>query len=445
MRFPGVARLSLLITLSISPIVSATEKTNTPADQSKMQWYADAKLGIFIHWGIYAVDGVGESWSFHNRQISYDDYMKQATGFTASEYDPDKWAELIEESGAGYAVLTSKHHDGVALWDTKMSNLSVPRGTPTGRDVIKPFVDALRRRQIRVGLYFSLIDWSHPDYPGFLRDSARYEIKDSPDRWRSFVSFYQGQLNEIMTRFNPDLYWFDGDWEHSAEEWHAAEVRDMILRHNSLAIINGRLQGYGDYDTPEQNFPVTPPDLNWWELCLTMNDSWGYQASDTNYKTPYQIITIFADAISMGGNLLLDIGPKADGTIPQEQVYVLKELGQWTSKHREAIFGTIAGLPQGHFYGPTTLSKDSLSLYLFLPAKVGGEVVIKGVNNKIRDITVVGGGENVDFKIVGKISWSPVPGLIYVSKPPVQDKYMTVLKVALESQLVLYRGKGGLQ
>ncbi|HOD66102.1 MAG TPA: alpha-L-fucosidase [candidate division Zixibacteria bacterium] len=437
--------IAVVLSTMLVPLSGRGKQADQPKDESKMQWFADAKLGIFIHWGIYAVDGVGESWSFHNRQLPYDDYMRQLAGFTASSYDPGEWAEAIGEAGARYAVLTSKHHDGVALWDTKMNDLSVPRRTPAGRDVIAPFVEALRARGIKVGLYFSLIDWSHPDYPGFLRDSSRYNAGAAPDRWRRFVQFYQGQLNELMTQFDPDLYWFDGDWEHSAEEWQAAGVRDLIRRHNPAAIINGRLQGFGDYDTPEQNLPIERPGSRCWELCQTMNDSWGYQGRDTNYKTPSEIITIFADVISMGGNLLLDIGPQADGTIPEKQRNILRELGRWTARHAEAIFGTVAGPPPGHFYGPATLSKDSLSLYLFLPGRTGGDVVVKGLNCGVAGVTVVGSGETVTYRTVGKISWSPVPGLIFIHPPENQDEYMTVLKVSLDSPLALYRGKGGLQ
>lgn len=446
MRIQKIMWLVLLVLLLSVPAFPQDVAGDSSDVAQKMQWFADAKLGIFIHWGICAVNGIGESWSFHNREISYADYMKQLHGFTASKYDPRQWAGLIKESGARYAVITSKHHVGVALWDTKLSRLSVPGRTPAHRDVLSPFVAALREDSIRVGLYFSLIDWSHPDYPGFLRDSSRYEIRKSRVRWHRFRDFCQGQLKEIVTLFNPDLYWFDGDWEHSAEEWQADKIREMILERNPSAIINGRLQGYGDYDTPEQNFPVTRPDLKWWELCMTTNDSWGFQGRDTNYKTPYEIITIFADAISMGGNLLLDIGPREDGTIPEEQVLLLKELGKWSSKYTEAIFGTIAGLPQGHFYGPSTLSKDSLSLYLFIPGKMTGQVVLKGLDTKINRITEVASGKVVAFRIVGKISWSPVPGLVYIATPAKpQDEYLSVLKVTLEQPLKLYRGRGGLQ
>jgi alpha-L-fucosidase len=431
-------------------IVSATLKVNAqskvdPKDiKDKMQWFSDAKLGIFIHTGIYAVDGIDESWSFYNKKISHVDYMKQLKGFTLKKYDPAAWAELIEESGARYAVITTKHHDGVAMYDTRMNNLSSVKATPAKRDMVKPFFDELRKRNIKCGAYFSLIDWTDKDYPGFLKDSSKYNIADDYERWNRFRSFFQGQIKEINAMFKPDLWWFDGDWEHSAEEWESQKVRQIILSGNPNAIINGRLQGYGDYETPEQNFPVSKPKYNWWELCMTTNDNWGFH-HDNNWKTPYEVITIFVDAVSNGGNLLLDMGPKEDGTIPEEQIHVLKELGAWNKKHGEAIFNTVAGLPQGHFYGPTTLSKDSTSVYLFLHGKVNGQILIKGLVNKIEDISVVGDGTKLTHKVVSKISWSPVPGLVYITVPEaVSDKYVTVLKVKLDKPLKLYRGQGGL-
>lgn len=429
-------------------LVTGKAQTKISADsiRDKMQWFADAKLGIFIHWGIYAVNGVDESWSFYNKKISHADYMNQLKGFTAANYRPEEWAALIKESGARYAVMTTKHHDGVALWSTKENHYSIPKNAPAKRDVLTPFYQALEKQQIKKGAYFSLIDWSHPDYPAFTKDSTRYKIANDPKRWQRFLKFYQSQVNELNKAYHPDLWWFDGDWEHSAEEWQAPLVRQNILSLTPGAIINGRLQGYGDYDTPEQNFPVTRPKFNWWELCMTINNNWGYQPQDTNWKTPYEVITIFADAISNGGNLLLDIGPMQDGTIPPRQVNVLKELGKWNKKHAEAIFGTLGGLPQGHFYGPSTLSKDSATLYLFVPGKTNGNIVLKGVKNGIKKIRVVGKKEEPAYKVVGKISWSPIPGLVYINVPPsVQDEYMTVLAVELDKPLGLYRGQGGLQ
>ncbi|MBN8851537.1 MAG: alpha-L-fucosidase [Sphingobacteriales bacterium 50-39] len=423
-----------------------SQKNIDPKDiREKMQWFADAKLGIFIHAGIYAVNGIDESWSFHNKKIGYADYMKQLSGFTLKKYDPAYWADLIRESGARYSVITTKHHDGVAMYDTHMGDLSIVKKSPARRDMIKPFFEELRKRNIKCGAYYSLIDWSDNNYPGFLKDSARYVVSKDYDRWNRFRKFFQGQISEINTLFKPDLWWFDGDWEHSGEEWEAQKVRSIILSGNPQAIINGRLQGWGDYETPEQNFPVSRPNFSWWELCMTSNDNWGFH-HDNNWKTPYEVITIFVDVVSNGGNLLLDIGPREDGTIPEEQIHILKELGAWNRKHEESIFSTVGGLPQGHFYGPSTLSKDSTTLYLFLHGRQEGPVMIKGLKNKIEEVTVLGNGTKLQPKVVGKISWSPIPGLVYIDVPAsAADKYVTVLKIKLDRPLSLYRGQGGLQ
>jgi alpha-L-fucosidase len=436
--------LAALFSCILSSPVVAQSQVKSDAIAKKMEWFADAKLGIFIHEGIYAVDGVDESWSFYNKKISYDAYMKQLKSFTLSKYDAAAWADLIKESGARYAVVTTKHHDGVAMYDTKMNKLSSVRSTPAKKDLIAPLFAELRSRGIKAGAYYSLIDWSHPDYPGFLKDSSRYQVAADYKRWNRFRDFFQGQIREISTTFKPDLWWFDGDWEHSAEEWESQKVRNIILAENPNAIINGRLQGYGDYETPEQNFPVTRPAFQWWELCMTTNDNWGFH-NDNNWKTPYEVITIFVDAVANGGNLLLDMGPKEDGTIPEEQIHVLKELGAWNKKHGEAIFNTVAGIPPGHFYGPTTLSKDSTTLYLFLHGKTSGQVMLKGVKNKVMEVEVLGASSKLKHKVVGKISWSPIPGLIYIDVPAnLNDQYVTVLKLRLDKPIALYRGKGGL-
>lgn len=439
-------RNCLLVLAGLLPVLLfAQPKIDPKSIAPKMEWFGDAKLGIFIHSGIYAVNGVDESWSFFNKKISYADYMKQLKGFTLKSYDPSAWADLIRESGAKYAVITTKHHDGVATYDTKLGNLSTVKSTPAKRDMVKPLFDELRKRNIKCGAYFSLIDWSDARYPGFIKDSSRYQVQQDYDRWNRFRGFFQGQIKEISSQFNPDLWWFDGDWEHSAEEWESEKVRTIILSGNPNSIINGRLQGYGDYATPEQNFPVTRPPFNWWELCMTINNNWGYQPADKNWKTPYEIITIFVDAVANGGNLLLDIGPREDGTIPEEQVNVLKELGAWNARNGEAIFNTVGGIPQGHYYGATTLSKDSTTLYLFVHGKTSGQVMLKGLDNSIKEITVLGSQAKISHKVVGKISWSPVPGLVYIDLPEtVLDKYVTVLKLKLDKPVKLYRGQGGL-
>jgi alpha-L-fucosidase len=416
-----------------------SQKKELPKEE-RLAWFKDAKLGIFIHWGIYAVNGIDESWSFYNNYISYNDYMKQLDGFTAKKYDPKYWAKLIKESGAKYSIITTKHHDGVALWNTKQGDLNVIKKTKAKKDLITPFVDAIRRENLKVGLYYSLLDWSHPDYPNFLRDKKRYE-KDEL-RWGKFVKFNFGQITEL-TKYNPDLYWFDGDWEQTAEKWKAKEIRQLLLENTPTTIINSRLQGYGDYATPEQGVPITRPQNEYWELCMTMNNSWGYQPNDKNYKTSNQIIRILVDCISLGGNLLLDIAPKPNGTIPEEQVNILKDLGRWTSKHKEAIYGTRTGIPHGHFNGYTALSKDKTILYLYIDNKPNGPLLIKGLKNKVNRIWVVGNGTKLSQKIVGKQYWSKVPGLLYIDLPEkAQDKDVTVVAVLLDGEVDLYRNEG---
>ena len=437
---PGLYLLSLAVVFFLlsNPFTLQAQQQDSARYHQKMQWFKDAKLGIFIHWGIYAVNGIDESWSFFNGYISHEDYMQQLEGFTAKNYDPAAWASLIKKSGARYSVITSKHHDGVALWDTRLNDRSIPKGSPVRKDVLTPFVEALRKEKLKVGLYYSLLDWSHEDYPNFTQKTKRYE-QDSL-RWQRFRAFFQGQLAELSHQYNPDLWWFDGDWEQPAERWESAKVRQMLLDKNPDVILNSRLQGYGDYATPEQGLPVTPPKADYWELCMTMNDSWGYQHNDHQYKTPWQIIHIFADVVSMGGNLLLDIGPKADGSIPTEQVRILEELGKWTNKHQEAIFGTQAGLQPGYFYGPTTLSKNRDVLYLFVSGKPTGPVVLKGLKNQINRIRIVGNGTKLEHEVLMKQYWSEKPGIVYIDVPnQALDDYMTVIAVQLKGPLDLWK------
>ncbi|MCZ4224886.1 alpha-L-fucosidase [Pedobacter rhodius] len=361
-----------------------------PRDQ-KMQWFADAKLGIFIHWGIYSVNGISESWAFYNNYINHDAYMKQLDGFNASKYKPQEWVNLIKESGAKYAVITTKHHDGVSLWDTK-----APKATTTinnsaaKKDLISPFVQELKKAGLKTGLYFSLPDWSYPDYNIFTRERVRYEIKKEPQRWNTFLNYYQSQLKELSTQYNPDLVWFDGDWEHTHTEWQTDKVRNILTGTNPNIIINSRLDEHGDYETPEQGVPVVKPAAKFWELCYTMNDSWGFQPFDNHYKSSNMIIRTLIDCISMGGNLLLDIGPKADGTIAPEQVKILKDLGRWTNKHAEAVYETQAGIPDGHFTGKTALSKSKDILYLYIDYKTNHGLLLTGIKSKINKVEIVG-------------------------------------------------------
>ena len=335
---------TMLFLCLLNAVASAQEPDS--AKEQRMQWFADAKLGIFIHWGIYAVEGIGESWSFHNGQISYDDYMKQLEGFTGAKYDPIAWARLFKESGARYAVLTSKHHDGVALWDTKQSDLSVVKKTPAGRDLLTPYCNALRKEGLKVGLYFSHLDWSHPDYPNFTGKDKRYAIDKEPERWARFLKFQRGQIQEIASMFRPDLLWFDGDWEFSAEQWKAKETREQIAQWLPKAIVNSRINGYGDYDTPEQGVPILKPQARWWELCMTTNDSWGYQWNDRNFKSPNQVIRILVDCISLAGTFCWTSGRSRTGQFLQRKWPFSRNSADGRRNIRKQFTAHLPGFPR---------------------------------------------------------------------------------------------------
>jgi len=417
----------------------------TPEQKAaRMEWFSRAKLGIFIHWGIYSKGETSESWAFHNGTVSLEDYMKQRECFTAEKYDPALWARLIRESGARYTVITTKHHDGFALWDTKAGEVSAVKSSPAGRDLIGPFAEEVRKQGVRLGFYYSLIDWPREDYTDIYRAGpVRYKIADDPARWQHFVDFNFAQLRELNETWRPDLYWFDGDWEHSAEEWHAEELVAMLRTTNPGVVINSRIQGHGDYATPELGVPVAKPGMPWWETCMTMNNSWGYRIKDTDYKSPMTVLRMLADCIGLGGNLLIDIAPRADGTIPDEQVALLRELGRWTGKHAEAVYDTRAGIPAGHVAGYTSLNLKGDILYVYLPYRPNESVEVKGLKSRIKRVRVVGSDRELDWKQYNDISWSEVPGVYYIEVPDeVLDERITVLALELEEPVRLYRGSG---
>ncbi|MEU3980818.1 alpha-L-fucosidase [Streptomyces sp. NPDC026672] len=414
-------------------------------------WFRDAKLGIFVHWGIYAVDGVPESWSFYTGQVPHERYMRQLDGFTAARYDPGAWAALFARAGARYAVLTARHHDGVALWDTAHGELGVVGRTPAGRDLVAGYAGALRERGLRVGLYYSHSDWNHPDYA-----SVRHPAPDGmasgpysqaapgtedPVAWARYLGYRDGQVGELVEMFRPDLLWFDGEWERTEEQWGLGRLAGLILAGNPETVLNARMLSHGDYATPEQGVPLTPPDGPW-ELCLTVNDSWGFQHGDRNHKSVRQLVRYFAETVGAGGNLLLGVGPREDGTVPRAQAERLEGLGAWIARHAEAVYGTVAGLPPGHHYGPSTLSADRRTLYLTCFDAPRETVSVRGLRNRIRRVTVLGTGRELGHRVTGGLH--EVPGVTWIDAPPPSDvdAYATVLAVDLDGELDLYRGTG---
>ena len=419
------------------------------------EWFKEAKLGIFIHYGIYAVGDVSESWSFHNGNISYEDYMKQCEGFTASKYDPKAWAKLFKQAGAQYVVLTSKHHDGVALFDTKYSDLSVVKKTPAARDLIAPYTEAVRGEGMRVGLYYSLIDWSDPRYRTIYPEGVKPEdsLKDiygspaggpeDPEKWQEFLQFDRDQLRELLTNYGQvDLLWFDGDWERSAAQWNAPDFREYLHKLNPNILINSRFAGYGDYETPEQGIPLYGPKGEW-EFCTTINGSWGYRPSDNDYKSSRQIVRMFCDCITLGGKMLLDVGPKEDGTLDERQVKVLEDLGTFTHDNAEAIYGTGKGLSYNQYLGGSTLSADQKTIYLFVYDKPVEFLCVKGVKTPVKRISVLHTGQELSYMYTGSLPWSGIPGTLWIRADEIELHPMaTVIKVELEGEITYNLGHG---
>ncbi|GIG62979.1 glycosyl hydrolase [Longispora fulva] len=417
-------------------------------------WFPDAKLGIFVHYGIYAVKGVPESWAMYTGEVSREEYLAQIHGFTAAGYDPDAWAALFARAGARYAVLTARHHDGFALWDTAFGTLDVT-GSPAGRDLVGPYAEALRRHGLKVGLYYSHSDWNHPDYPTVRHPAPRRDAEhmtghhlvepvdgqEDPVAWARYLEYRDGQVAELMRRYRPDLLWFDGEWERAEEQWGIDRLADLILAANPETVLNARMLSRGDYGTPEQGVPIVPP-TGPWELCLTINESWGYQGGDTRHKSVRQLVRYFVEVIGAGGNLLLDVGPRADGTITPEQTARLEGLGDWIAKHSEAVHGTVAGLPAGHHYGPSTLSADRRTLYLTCFDSPREVIGVRGLRSPVTRVRVVGHDTELRHTVTGGLH--DVPGVLWIDAPAADqlDDTATVIAVELEGELDLYRGTG---
>ncbi len=315
----------------------------------RMEWWRDAKFGMFIHWGLYAIPG--DDWPgvpkgrysewLMSRGVPPEDYRALAPKFQPRSFDPDEWIRLAQSAGMKYIVLTAKHHEGFALWGTRTTGYNSVRGTPFGRDVIGDVSAACARAGMKFGVYYSILDWDHPDYlprhpwDGRPAESARFE---------RYLAYMNDQLRELTTKYGPLAeLWFDGGWEHSAEDLRSADLFRAIYQAQPAIVINDRAQLPGDFSTPEQEIPATPPARPW-ETCLTINGSWGFKKDDENWKPTTQLVRCLIEVVSRGGNLLLNVGPDADGKIPAVAAQRLREMGRWLNRNGDAIYGTQASL-----------------------------------------------------------------------------------------------------
>ena len=385
--------------------------TDKTSDHS---WFANLGLGIFIHWGHPSNRGWELSWQMVGGvegqyppriPVPCEEYFANAATFNPTSFDADEWAKAIAGTGASYAVFTTKHHDGFALWDTDLSDYSITRSAPFGRDIVGELVPALRDAGLRVGLYFSIVDWHSPLYPRFTDESVckPYQIGHyprQPETWVAYREFLLGQLTELLTNYGPiDIIWLDGEFEHSPSEWDFESIRDHIRGLQPGCIVNDRCKGYGDFHTPEQQLPEIPP-AGPWEQCVTMNNSWSYVPTDTAWKSTNELVATLVETVSAGGNLLLNIGPDGTGTIPVEVTRRLEEIGAWVHANGDAIRDLKPGLRPWQCRLPSArrMCDGGERLYLYLTMDPGTTIRVRDLPvRRITAVTSLASGEPLDF------------------------------------------------
>ena len=385
----------------------------------RMEWYTQARFGMFLHWGLYSIPARGE-WMRSFEKLTDEEYGKYFEEFNPVDYDPKKWAKLAKKAGMKYMVLTAKHHDGFCLFDSGYTDFKATN-TKCGRDLIKEYVEAVRAEGLKVGLYYSLLDWHHEDYPHFS-DGAHpmYQNPAYPDEgrvWERYVEYLHNQVRELCTNYGKiDILWFDYSFgEYSGEKWGATRLVNMVRQLQPGVIIDNRLEVsgsglgslasgnplpyHGDFVSPEQIIPQEGiRDINGnpliWEACFTMNDSWGYNLKDKYFKPAPMLIRKLVECVSKGGNMLLNVGPDARGNFPEESVSRLKEIGKWMEKNGESIYGCgMSDMPRPDF-GRITQKGNKLYYHIF--DNTIGPVPLIGIEKKdVKKIRLISAGAEV--------------------------------------------------
>jgi alpha-L-fucosidase len=393
--------VALLIVLVSNAIVRSTPPPQQPADflnepqvqrDLRMGWWREARFGMFIHWGLYAipagvwkgrdVPGIGE-WIMAGADIPVADYAPLARQFNPVKFDPAQWVGIAKNAGMKYIVITSKHHDGFSLWDSRISEYDVVDSTPYGKDILAALTRECRRQGVKMCFYHSILDWHHPAQ--FVNPDAK-NPRDGhsrngihPERKEEYVRYLKAQLRELIVNYDPAVLWFDGEW---VDWWTEPDGKDLYNYVRSLKndiIINNRVgkgrrgmqglnkgPGYaGDFGTPEQEIPATGQPGVDWESCMTMNDTWGYKSADNNWKSTEKLIRNLVDIVSKGGNYLLNVGPTAEGLIPEASVARLAEIGKWMDVNAESIYDTSASPFEQPNWGRYTKKPGVLYAHVF--------------------------------------------------------------------------------
>ena len=366
---------------------SAKEKVLTTDE--RMAWWRDARFGMFIHWGLYAVpagtykgervNGIGE-WIMNNGKIPVAEYEKFAGQFNPIGFNADEWVRLAKNAGMKYIVITSKHHDGFCLWDSKVTNYDVMDATPFKRDILKELAAACKKQGVKLCFYHSIMDWHHPDAQAPFYPNYNDTKQSNPNFDRYVENYLKPQLAELETNYGPiGVLWFDGEW---VKDWTEPQGKALYAYVRSLQptiLVNNRVgkgrkgmeglsksaEDAGDFGTPEQQVPATGlPGVDW-ETCMTMNDTWGYKSYDDNWKSTKQLIQTLVDVTSKGGNFLLNVGPQPEGLIPQASIDRLKEMGVWMAVNGESIHGTTASPFGKTAWGRCTAKDNQRYLHVF--------------------------------------------------------------------------------
>jgi alpha-L-fucosidase len=416
-------------------------------------WWRQARFGLFIHWGLYAIpagswDGRTDhgEWIRDTAHIPLAEYDKLTARFDAPQFDADRWAELAAEAGMKYLVITTKYHDGFCLWDSAQTDFDV-MATPLHRDVMAATAAACRKHGLRIGWYHSIMDWHHPDYLPRRPWETDRPVQDA--RFSRYVEYLHRQVAELLNNYGPiDVMWFDGEWENT---WTTADGRALYQLCRSLqpavlvdnrvdkgrAGMEGMTRGSGfagDFGTPEQEVPAEAlPGVDW-ETCLTMNDHWGFNRNDRHWKSVTELVRTLVDVASKGGNLLLGVGPEADGTFPSACVDRLQGIGAWMSRHGEAIHGSRESpfglLPWGRCTWKPD-GQDSL-LYLMVFERPGEQLLLPGLGSEVVAAEVLGGGA---VKAQHRSD-----GTLAVELPDtLPDPHCSVVRVRIHGAPVVYR------
>ena len=388
------------------------------ADRARrMKWWRQAKFGMFIHWGLYSLLGRHE-WVMEMEGIPVPEYEQLAKRFTPNPNAARDWARLAKRAGQKYMVMTTKHHEGFCLFNSQYTDYCAPKQA-CGRDLVKEYVEAGRAEGLRVGFYHSLMDWHHPDGARCAEDEAAR---------KRFVAYIHGQIRELLTNYGKiDILWYDVAWPLDAKGWESERMNEMVFQLQPDIIVNNRNRLDGDFSTPEQRIQAEKAGRAW-ESCMTMNGSWGYHKADDDWKTPKTVVRNLATCARGGGNYLLNIGPRGDGSVPEESVRILSAVGRWMEKNGQAIYDTEPCRVSRSTFANFTRKGNTLYIHVhFWP---GDTVAIGGLETRVLSARLLATGKKMDFQQERfRVRFTGLP-----PKPP--DDPATVLAVECESEPV---------